>query len=113
MNQEPTVKMGSSRELSSDCNSIELNNGKATSLLGLADNYISTNAYLSNDLFMRPLFRMINLCPISLAISILVAVTINDSEPYTRWMYGTELILIFLTKVAKEFYFDKMRSQAD
>lgn len=113
MSAEPTIKVPSSRELSSDCNSIELNNGKATSLLGLADNYISTNAYLSNDLFMRPLFRMLNLCPMSLAISILVAVSINNSEPYTRWMYGTELFLIFLTKIAKEFYFDKMRSQAD
>jgi hypothetical protein len=79
MHEEPKIKTGSTRELSSDCNSIELNNGKATSLLGLADNYISTNVYLSNDLFMRPLFRMINLCPISLAISIFVAITISDS----------------------------------
>ena len=79
MEASPTAKEQSRRELSSDCNTLEFNNGKATSLMGLADNEISTNSYLSNHLFLRILFKLLNPCPLSLVAGILVAVTVSHS----------------------------------
>jgi len=81
--------------------------------LGLADNEISTNSYLSNQLFLRILFKLLNPCPLSLIVSIVIAVTISNSEAYSSWMYVAEFILVALLVVFKEYYFDKMRSKAD
>ena len=79
MNSSSTVSPHSHRELSSDCNTLELTNGKATSLMGLADNEISTNSYLSNQLFLRIIFKLFNPCPFSLMVSIIIAVTVVKS----------------------------------
>ena len=113
MKASATVKEDPPRELSSDCNTLELNNGKGTSLLGLADNEISTNSYLSNQLLLRILFKLLNPCPLSLIVSILVALTLADAQAYSPWMYVSEFVLVALLVVFKEYYFDKMRSKAD
>lgn len=81
--------------------------------MGLADNEISTNSYLSDQLFLRILFKLFNPCPLSLMLSILLAITIPHAEPYSRWIYIIEFALVGLLIIFKEQYFDKMRSRAD
>lgn len=113
MNTSPTVTSVQPRELSSDCNTLELTIGKATSLMGLADNEISTNSYLSDQLILRILFKLLNPCPMSLMISIVIAITVANSEAYSKWMYISEFAFVAVLVVFKEYYFDKMRSKAD
>jgi hypothetical protein len=90
-----------------------LANGKATSLMGLADNEISTNSYLSNNLLLRILFKLLNPCPLSLMVSTIIAYTLPQAQPYTPSIYLAEFALAALLVVFKEYYFDKMRSKAD
>jgi threonine/homoserine/homoserine lactone efflux protein len=101
------------RELSLECNTLELTNGKATSLMGLADNEISTNSYLSNNVLLRLLFKLLNPCPLSLIGTILTAAMLPHSQAYPLWMFLAEFALVLLLIVVKEVYFDMMRRRAD
>jgi hypothetical protein len=113
MEPESTVNKSAKRELSSDCNTLELTNGKATSLLGLSDNEISTNSYLSNNVVLRLLFKLLNPCPLSLIITIAIAAILPRSQAYPLWMYIAEFGMILLLLIVKEVYFDMMRRRAD
>lgn len=113
MQSQPTNGVPDRRELSSDCNTLELNQGKATSLLGLGDNHISTNSFLSDSLFIRLLFKMLSPCPFSLICTIVTLATITMSEAYPLWMYSWQLGLVTITKMIKEVYFEMIRRRAD
>jgi len=89
MQSQPTTGSSVRRELSSDCNTLELSQGKATSLMGLADNDISTNSFLSDSLFIRLLFKMLSPCPLSLICTIITVAFLPLSEAYPLWMYAS------------------------
>lgn len=108
-NPAPTTR----RELASDCNALELSNGKAISLVGLSDNEINTNSYLSNNVLLRLLFKLLNPCPLSLIIASIVVALVPESQAYPLWMYFSEFALVLLLIIVKEVYFDMMRRRAD
>lgn len=59
------------------------------------------------------LFKLLNPCPLSLIITIVVVALLPRSEAYPLWMYITEFAMILLLLFVKELYFDMMRRRAD
>jgi hypothetical protein len=62
---------------------------------------------------IRLLFKLLNPCPLSLIISIVVVALLPRSQAYPLWMYVTEFAMILLLLIVKEVYFDMMRRRAD
>ena len=113
MQSNPTVKKATRRELTNECNALEITNGKVTSLMGLSNNEISSNYHLSSNIVLGLLFKLIKPCPLLLMISIIIIIVLPKSEAYPLWIYVTEFALILLILVLKEIYFDIIRRRAD